>query len=157
MNGPAPASSASRCSRTGSSIASICPDGVSTSSATSAGSPATGLRSGDNSSASTRLAGFRCLVRIAKARPIQQHLVRFAPGEVEDPAGVAELLKAKSRSPQTPAKASKISGNCSPRMLLTGYRQTLSTRPTTLICACPLVVEDQTIPGGRRMCQSVAC
>ena len=106
----------------GSSIASTSPDRVSTSSARSAWSEATGsedrqqlLRLGQVG----RLCG---LLRIAEARAIEHHPVRLPPGKMGNPTGVAVLLKAKSRSPQTPAKLANISGNCSPRMLLTGYR-----------------------------------
>src|SRR5437868_12403066 len=49
--------------------------------------------------------GWLCsLLWIAKMRPIQQQLVSFSPGQYGNPIGVAELLRAKRRSPHTPPK-----------------------------------------------------
>ena len=48
----------------------------------SSGSAAIGLRSGEISSASAKLASFAAFSGFAKVRPIQQQLVSFSPGQV---------------------------------------------------------------------------
>jgi len=92
------------CNNAGSATGNTSPDGVSTSRAKSSGSAATGLRSGEISSASATLAGFAAFPGLRKCGRYRSNSWASRPVRYGNPIGVAELLRAKRRSPHTPPK-----------------------------------------------------
>jgi len=81
--------------------------------------------------------GLRRFLWMAEAAAVEQHLVSLSPGQVGKAGRRGRALKGEEPVSIDSRKPVKISSNSSPRMLLTGYRQTLSTRPTTLIWRLP--------------------